>query len=80
MSSASVINVEDGNSVVETIVEYAVSSDGKIPPGNPMMDGAETITDMNGVALTDGSWATEIPTITEGQWLWTRTRTIYSDG
>lgn len=80
MGSTSIVDVLDGNSVIETIIEYAISTDGKNPPGTPMTDGATVITDMNGVVLTEGTWSTEIPTITEGQWLWTRTRTFYSDG
>lgn len=81
MSSTSVIDVQDGNSVAETIVEYAVSSSGTIPPGAPFTDkDGNVITDINGIVLTQGNWSTELPNVADGEWLWTRTRTVYSDG
>lgn len=81
MSSTSVVDVQDGNSVVDSIIEYATSASGTVVPGTPLKDGdGNIITDINGVVLTQGNWSAELPTIAEGEWLWTRTRTIYSDG
>lgn len=81
MSFTSVVDVQDGNSVVDSIIEYATSASGTVVPGTPLKDGdGNIITDINGVVLTQGNWSTELPTIAEGEWLWTRTRTIYSDG
>lgn len=83
-SSVSIIDVNDGQDgvgIVSTIIEYAVSSSGTIPPGNALIDesGNELVSNQGDV-LTDGNWSTTIPTIPEGYFLWTRTRFILSNG
>lgn len=72
---------QDGVGIVSTIIEYAVSSSGTIPPGNALIDesGNELVSNQGDV-LTDGNWSTTIPTIPEGYFLWTRTRFILSNG
>ena len=78
----SVINDgQDGVGIQSSIIEYAVSTSGITPPGNPMTDGSgNPIISNDGKPLTDGSWNTTIPTVPEGQYLWTRTRFVRSDG
>ena len=83
-SSVSIVNVNDGQDgvgIVSTIIEYAVSSSGTIPPGNALIDesGNELVSNQGDV-LTDGNWSATIPTISEGYFLWTRTRFILSNG
>lgn len=73
--------VSDGVGISSTIIEYAVSASGITPPGNPITDGSgNPIMSNDGKVLTDGSWSTILPTVPQGQYLWTRTRMILSDG
>ena len=80
-SSVSIVNVDDGTGISSSIVEYCISTSGTIPPGNPLTDGSgHPIVSNNGIVLTDGSWSSTLPEVPEGQYLWTRTRLIMSDG
>ena len=80
-SQISVSDIFDGNGIASSIIDYAVSSSGTQPPGNPITDGyGNPILDNNGEPLTDGEWTTDLPTVGVGQYLWTRTRLIYTDG
>lgn len=73
--------VNDGVGIASSIIDYSVSSSGTTPPGNIITDGSgNPILSNDGKPLTDGSWTTTLPDVPEGQYLWTRTRFILSDG
>ena len=70
-----------GVGIASTVIEYCVSASGTTPPGNPLTDdNNQPITDVLGQVLTDGSWTTTVPSVSSGQFLWSRTRTIFTNG
>lgn len=83
-SSVSVINVNDGQdgaTIVKNIVEYCIYTSGDVVPGSPLTDSeGNIIYDANGLVLTDGAWSTTMPQASEGDFIWTRSKTVYSDG
>lgn len=73
--------VNDGVGIVENVIEYCISTSGTIVPGSPLTDGSGNIIyDVNGLILTDGAWSSTMPQSTDGDYIWTRSKTVYSDG
>ena len=72
--------VNDGVGIVENVIEYCISSSGTIVPGSPLRDeDGNIIYDVNGLILTDGAWSSTLPDSSEGDYIWTRSKTIYSN-
>ena len=72
--------INDGVGIVENVIEYCVSSSGDVVPGSPLTDGdGNIIYDVNGLVLTDGQWSTQMPQSSDGDYIWTRSKTIYSN-
>lgn len=72
---------QDGVGIVENIIEYCISSSGTIVPGSPLKDGdGNIIYDVNGLILTDGNWSTTLSASSDGDYIWTRSKTVYSNG
>ena len=64
--SVSVINVNDGTGIKQTIVTYCVGSSATTPPGNPITDEQGNIlVDIEGKVLTDGEWTESVPEVQE---------------
>ena len=79
--SVSVINVNDGTGIKQTIVTYCVGSSATTPPGNPITDEQGNIlVDIEGKVLTDGEWTESVPEVQQGMYLWGRLVTIYDNG
>ena len=73
--------VNDGVGIVENVIEYCISSSGTIVPGSPLRDGdGNIIYDINGLILTDGAWSPTMPQSSDGDYIWTRSKTVYSNG
>ena len=81
-SQISLCNINDGISVTNTTVTYAISESGIIPPSIDIAneDGL-VLVDENGRYLTTlTDWNSEIPECPEGWYLWSKTVIQYSDG
>ena len=79
--SVSVINVNDGTGIKQTIVTYCVGSSATTPPGNPITDEqGNVLVDIEGKVLTDGEWTESVPEVQQGMYLWGRLVTIYDNG
>lgn len=74
------IDGTNGIGIINNIIEYAVSSSGTDIPGGPISDEYGNILFDNQGYLNINSWHEEIPPVSPGEFLWTRTTTFYSDG
>lgn len=80
MSSASVVNIDDGYGIDHVEISYAIHTSATEPPGSPITDGGTIVVDIDGRPLTDGSWQSTVPEVPNGYYLWTRTVTYYTGG
>ena len=80
MSSASVVNIDDGYGIDHVEISYAIHTSATDPPGSPITDGGTIVVDIDGRPLTDGSWQSTVPEVPNGYYLWTRTVTYYTGG
>ena len=81
-SNVTLSNINDGVSILSTVVTYAASVSGTIAPSADLTDeNGLVLIDSDGEHLiTDFTWSDTIPECPEGWYLWARTVLNYSDG
>lgn len=75
-----IVNYSDGKSTESYSVSYKAVNGSKGESVSITDTSIEYQTGTNGTSVPTGTWSKNVPTVPDGQYLWTRTTVRYSDG